>query len=179
MSLICFFTCACFLTLHHKFACSWIARDTLNAHCPTRATCLHHCWIGVNYRACSAAISNASDLRSKHALPSSWTTVLYMQCSIIASCLVLFVCIPVLWLKLNVTFEYMISKLTIEKKKKETCRKHVQQLPILTKILNRIQATCSIQWKLCPLSLVDILMPLTLQSPSTILHLCMFYSLAH
>ncbi|XP_051816297.1 actin-binding LIM protein 1a isoform X4 [Acanthochromis polyacanthus] len=38
---------------------------------PTPATCLHHYWFSVNNRACSAVISNASDMRSKHALPSS------------------------------------------------------------------------------------------------------------
>lgn len=47
---------------------------------------------------------------------------------------------------------------TMAKKATETFRKHVNDCPswILIKILNGILATCSIQWKVCPLSLVDI-----------------------
>lgn len=51
-----------------------------------------------------------------------------------------------------------LNIITIEKKMTETSREHVNDCPswILIKTLKRIQATCSIQWKLCPLSLVDI-----------------------
>lgn len=75
----------------------------------------------------------------KHALPS--TTI--------ASCLVLCVFLTS-WLKLNVIFKY--EKMTA------VFREHVKDSPspITWVILNSIQATWSIQWKLCPLSLVDI-----------------------
>lgn len=58
MSLICFFTWhASSPRTTYLLACSWVTKRHLAPECTlsTPATCLQHCWINVNYRACGAA----------------------------------------------------------------------------------------------------------------------------
>lgn len=93
------FLVACSSPLHNRPACSWVARHTLPRMHLTHYLLNACITVGLLSAAEHAVqwFGMPLTMGNKHALPSRptmsghWTTVLYLQCTIIASSLVLFV----------------------------------------------------------------------------------------